>query len=89
MSIATPLPTWEQMSERDQAAALNHVWKVYREGRSYAREHYPAEYVNHPALTALDSRAASTHAMAVTGGNDAIQGRLGMDEWDRIYNLAP
>lgn len=82
------LPTWEQMSETDQSRALQHIWKVYREGRSYAREHYPAEYVDHPALTALAAKAASAHAQTVTGGLHAIQDRLGMEEWERLYYAA-
>lgn len=85
---ASGLPTWDQMSDLDKGAALMHVWKRKREGGVYARDNYPAEYIEHPDLIALPRNAACHHAVAVAGRNDDAQDRLGIDEWDRLYNLA-
>jgi hypothetical protein len=85
---ASGLPTWDQMSDLDKGAALMHVWKRKREGGVYARDNYPAEYIEHPDLTGLSRNAACHHAVAVAGRNDDAQDRLGIDEWDRLYNLA-
>jgi hypothetical protein len=86
--VTSTLPTWEQMSETDQSRALQHIWKAYWDDPSYAREHYPAEYVDHPELTALSPKEACAHAKKVTGGHEAIQDRLGMEEWERLYYVA-
>lgn len=80
----TEIPTWEQMSDLDKGAALMHAHKREWEGASYAVEHYPAEYFDHPALLALGEKAASKHAARVTKG---------WDDWDpdevaRLYDLA-
>jgi hypothetical protein len=76
------------MSDLDKGAALMHVWKRKREGGVYARENYPAEYIEHPDLIGLPRDAACHHATAVAGRNDDAQERLGIDEWERLYNLA-
>lgn len=85
---ATGLPSWDQMSDLDKGAALMHVWKRNREGGVYARENYPAEYIEHPDLLVLPRDEACRHAAAVCGRNDVVQDRLGIDEWERLYNLA-
>jgi hypothetical protein len=58
------------MSDLDKGAALMHVWKRNREGGVYARENYPAEYIEHPDLIGLPRDAACHHATAVAGRND-------------------
>jgi hypothetical protein len=80
----TALPSWDEMSDLDKGAALMHAHKRDWEGVSYAVENYPAAYLDHPALIALDEKAASGHAAEVTDG---------WDDWDpdevaRLYDLA-
>lgn len=91
---ATSLPTWEEMSDLDRGAALMFTWKVYRErDRIYARENYPARYVDHPLLTALDlddqqdRGDACRHATAVCGTWVEARDRWGADEVQRMYDL--
>lgn len=76
------------MSDLDKGAALLHAHKRGREGARYAVEHYPAEYFDHPALLALDAKAASAHAAKVTGGYNAACDRLGWQEVARLYDKA-
>jgi hypothetical protein len=76
------------MSDVDKGATLLHLHKRGWEGPVYAVEHYPAHYFEHPALVDLDGKAASKHAVDVTGGMDNIFDRLGADEFDRLYDLA-
>lgn len=85
---ASRLPTWEQMSELDRGAALLHVWKRHWEGASYAISDYPCRYLDNPILVGLDERTASKHAAAVCGRHEAVLARLGVEEHDRLYNLA-
>jgi hypothetical protein len=86
---ASHLPAWDELSDLDKGAALLHVWKCHWEhSASYAVEHYPAEYFEHPLLTGLDSRTASRHASVVAGRWDDACERLGDDEVTRLYDLA-
>jgi len=80
----TTLPTWDEMTDLDKGAALLHAWKRNWEGVSYAVEHYPAEYFDHPALLELDSKDASQHAARVTKG----WADWDLDEVDRLYDAA-
>ena len=80
----TTLPTWDEMSDLDKGAALMHAWKRSWEGPSYAVENYPAEYFDHPALLALDSKDACQHAAKATKGWRDWD----TDEVDRLYNAA-
>jgi hypothetical protein len=82
------LPAWAEMTDLDKGAALLHVWKRRQEGSAYATEHYPARYLTDPTLVALDRKAASRHAVSVTGGYKAIRAQLGKDEYDRLYEQA-
>lgn len=82
------LPTWEQMSDLDKGAALLHLHKVEVEGTEYATSDYPAEYFDHPALTALDGESASKHARALFEDDADPWKALGDKEYDRLYNLA-
>jgi hypothetical protein len=84
MSNETTLPTWDEMSDLDKGAALMHAWKRYREGTSYAVAHYPVRYFDHPALLALDDKAACDHAAKVSKGWQAWED----NEFDRLYDLA-
>jgi hypothetical protein len=79
-----PMPGWGEMTDLDKGAALLHLWKRDREGAEYATENYPAEYFDHPALTALDRAGASTHAASLEDAADA----LAPSEWSRLYDLA-
>lgn len=86
---APQLPTWEQMSDFDKGAALLHLHKISWEGRSYAREHYPARYLDAAVLKALDEDEACDHAEGLfRDGIDGACDLLGLDEFDRLYNLA-
>lgn len=82
------LPSWEEMGELDRGAALLHVWKCRREGARYAREHYPARYLEHQRLVILGPDLACRHAVTVTGTWDGAVDRLGMDEVERLYDAA-
>jgi len=81
------LPTWAEMSDLDKGAALMHLHKREWEGDEYAEENYPAEYFDHPALTALSERAACRHAVSVEEAADNA-GATGGDEYERLYSLA-
>lgn len=82
------LPTWEQMSDVDKGAALLYLRKIEVEGREYAREEYPAEYIGDPALNALGDEAASDHAESLFDGWYDAERTLGIDEVDRLRALA-
>lgn len=82
------VPAWDDMPDVDKGAALLHVWQVDWEGDEYARAEYPAKYHEHPMLTALSSVQACEHAYEVTGGHEAIFDRLGVAEYERLYDLA-
>lgn len=82
------LPSWGQMSDRDKGAALLHLRKIEVEGREYAREEYPAKYIDHPALTALDDEAASDHAEGLFEGWYDAERTLGIDQVDRLRAIA-
>lgn len=81
-------PSWDAMSDLDRGAALLHIWKVQREGLTYALENYPCEYIDDEGLRALAREAACQHAQQVCGSYDAIRDRLGDNEFERLYNLA-
>ncbi len=85
---ASGLPAWDDMTDLDRGAALMFVWKAVREGYGYARENYPARYVDHPVLIGLDVSAACRHASQVAGTWAEVNARLGADEVDRLYDLA-
>ncbi|MFI7126023.1 hypothetical protein ACIBQ1_10035 [Nonomuraea sp. NPDC050153] len=83
------LPAWDGLSDLDKGAALLHLVKVYEEGSAYAREHYPARYLDNPELKALDKAAACDHAAGLfKNGIDDVYDKLGEDEIDRLYDLA-
>jgi hypothetical protein len=82
------LPAWGDMSDLDKGAALLHLRKIEVEGREYARENYPAEYLDHPALTALNDGAACDHAVSLFRNWEAAERALGVDEVDRLRPLA-
>ncbi|MEU8158149.1 hypothetical protein AB0B94_31225 [Micromonospora sp. NPDC048986] len=85
---ASGLPAWDAMTDLDRGAALMHVHKRRREGASYAREHYPVRYSDHPLLIILvaeDIRTACRHA-AIVAGN--VADGLTDDEYGRLYDLA-
>lgn len=87
--IATGLPTWDDMTDADRGAALMFAWKVqWERNYAYARENYPARYIDHPLLTALTESEACRHASAVAGTWDEAKGRLGADAVQRLYDLA-
>lgn len=85
--MTSSLPTWAEMSDSDKAAAMQHVRKRETEGRSYAVEHYPCEYVDHPALTVLDEADACDHAKQVVGTTRSMFVRLGAVEYARLMDL--
>lgn len=85
---ATGLPSWDDMTDLDRGAALMFVWKAQREGYGYARDNYPAAYVDHPMLTGLDPSEACRHARQVAGTWAEAGERLGHDEKQRLYDLA-
>lgn len=78
------LPTWGQMTDLDKGAALLHLHKRRREGASYAIDEYPAEYFDHPALTALDRLSACQHAARLA----PHERELSAAEHARLYDLA-
>lgn len=85
----TGLSGWDGMSELDRGAALMFVWKVeWERSYRYARENYPARYVEDPLLVSLDDEDSCRHARIVTGGHREILAKLGNDEHQRLYNLA-
>ncbi|MFG2046028.1 hypothetical protein ACGFIW_01190 [Micromonospora sp. NPDC048935] len=85
---ASGLPSWDDMTDLDRGAALMFVWKAVREGYGYARDNYPARYVDHPTLRALDVAEACRHARTVAGTWAEAHTRLGADEVQRLYDLA-
>lgn len=85
---ASGLPAWDDMTDLDRGVALMFVWKAKREGSGYARENYPARYVDHPVLTGLDVSEACRHARQVAGTWREAGERLGDDEKQRLYDLA-
>lgn len=78
------LPDWNDMSDLDKGAALMHLAKVENEGESYARENYPAKFLDDPRLTALDDDDACTHAQRFEDIAEDMDG----EEHERLYNLA-
>ncbi|WP_033338890.1 hypothetical protein [Catenuloplanes japonicus] len=78
------LPRWNDLSDLDKGAALMHLAKCENEGRAYAAEHYPAEFIDDPRLTALDPDDACDHALSMEDDRD----RLDDDELVRLYDLA-
>jgi hypothetical protein len=80
----TTLPTWQNMSDLDKGAALLHLHKRGREGVGYAVEHYPARYLEDPALTVLDPVSASRHAASMADDAD----KLTPVEYGRLYDVA-
>jgi hypothetical protein len=84
----TVLPTWDEMSDLDKGAALLHLRKIEVEGREYAREHYPAGYLDDPALTALDDAASCDHAESLFEDWEEAERTLGIAEVDRLRPLA-
>ncbi|MEV1315467.1 hypothetical protein AB0J14_05200 [Micromonospora arborensis] len=86
---ASGLPSWDDMTDLDRGAALMFVWKVSWEASYfYARENYPATYIDHPTLAALDVSEACRHARQVAGTWAEAGERLGDDEKQRLYDLA-
>ena len=86
---ASGLPSWDEMTDVDKGSALMFAWKVHWErDRMYAKENYPARYVNHPLLVALDTNEACRHATAVAGTWGEAQDRWGADEVQRLYDVA-
>jgi hypothetical protein len=82
------LPDWDDMTDLDKGAALLHVWEREWEGAEHAMAESPCRYLRAPVLVALDPRAASEHAWAVTGGWDAISDKIGPAERTRLYDVA-
>ncbi|MEX5634968.1 hypothetical protein [Parafrankia sp. FMc2] len=79
------LPSWDELSDLDKGAALLHVWKRRWEGTGYARENYPARYLEHPRLVGLAPELACRHAATVARYWDFAVDLLGMDEVERLY----
>lgn len=75
------------MSDLDKGAALLHLHKRDWEGAEYAVENYPAEYIEHPALVALNPSEACRHAVSVEDDAERA-GALAGDEYIRLYDLA-
>lgn len=84
----TALPIWDELSDLDKGAVLLHLHKREWEGDDYAVEEYPAEYFDHPALLALDQRAACDFAVTAGGDFDDLYDQLGEAEYQRLYDLA-
>lgn len=86
---AVGLPDWDDMTDLDRGAALMFLWKCYWErSYAYARDNYPATYINDPRLLALDARDACRHASAVAGSHREAEERWGSAETQRLYDLA-
>lgn len=78
------LPDWNAMSDLDKGAALMHLAKVENEGRAYAIENYPVQYLDSPRLTSLNRQDACNHASRFDDITDELDG----DEYERLYDLA-
>jgi len=96
---ASRLPAWDELTDVDKGNALMFVWKCHWEkSYSYAREHYPATFRDHPVLRDLPSNVRCQYAKTVCRGDvsyahqvntcDVVRKRLGDDEFDLLYNLA-
>lgn len=83
--MSSELPTWDEMSDLDKGAALLHCHKRRVEGNAYAIAEYPANYLEHPDLVALDDETASRHAAAVGSGKRRT---LPVEEYRRLYDGA-
>lgn len=89
MTLDIGLPTWAEMSDLDKGAAIVYLSAADSQGHAYARKHYPARYLDHPALTVLTPDAAADHAEALfDDGIGDIYDQLGGEEADRLYDLA-
>jgi hypothetical protein len=65
---ATRLPLWDELSDVDKGVALMFVWKCHWENSySYARDNYPADYLDHPMLVDLDRSIRCRHARGMVG----------------------
>ncbi len=82
--MTTDLPTWADLTDLDKGNVLLHLHKREYEGGSYAEEHYPASFTDHPALVALDSAAACAFAKSMHSDANALH----HDEYGRLYDLA-
>lgn len=78
------LPGWDDMPDLDKGAALMFLHKADSEGDDYARENYPAKFLEDPRLTGLDTDDACDHAARFEGLVEDMDG----DEYERLYNLA-
>lgn len=82
--------TWDELSDLDKGAILLFLIACETDGTSYAREHYPVKFLEHPELTELSTNEANDFALrfedelefGVPGDDD--QGT----EYQRLYNLA-
>lgn len=86
-AMMAALPGWDAMSDLDKGAALMHLHKVESEGEDYARENYPAKFIDDSRLTALDTDDACTHALRFEEDSEQLLEENG-GEWERLYNLA-
>lgn len=86
---ASGLPAWDEMSDLDKGAALLFVWKCHWErSYGYARDNYPATYIDDERLRALDPDEACRHGSNVAGMWKEANERLGAEETQRLYDLA-
>ncbi len=67
-----PLPTFDQLTEQDQAQLCQFIHKVEWEGEEYARSDYACRFVDHPALVALDEDEACDYALSQQAAVNAL-----------------
>lgn len=86
------LPTWGDLTDADKGAALGFLWKFANEDSDYARENYPARFLDHPVLTQLDDDEACQYAEGLGFSLDWADGIHGSEgdlvfSWDEFERL--
>ncbi len=79
--MTAALPTFDELTQQDQAQLCQFIHKVSWEGEKYARSDYACRFVDHPALVALDEDEACGYALSQKAAVDSLD-----DE--RFVNLA-
>lgn len=83
-----PAPRFDDLHDLDKGAVLAYLWHVGQDGRRWATEEHPCQFLADPVLAGLGQFEASYFAVEIGGTYALLCQQLGDEETERLRQLA-